>query len=326
MRLMNEYYFRMGLVAGVAAAMLVGMPLAACGSTSNKNTETNNLSEAAERPAVSVPTIHGRQTLVLLTNGHPRVAHAYHRQLRLCQHMPTPPGALDETVEDKLGRIYYEFWIDGNRAAAIADVWSFRQGEGQDVCNFYPVHNVRRVVSGPNGTYRIDVDESTAIYFPESSYHRPSPRPSGSAPAQGSHQSPKRQRQKVAEMLQNHGFGKIAQAVQNPPGHTKTSIAGQPAICTTSKLAKRRECVWSGGRQWGFYGNARDAYLGSRSVFLQDPGPLMAPAANIMLSRRPADGNGMRMTTQTFTIGAPVPEDVFAVPDDLNVRVRDHKP
>lgn len=327
MQLLNEHFFRIGWLASIAATMLLAAPLTACGASSNQETDSNAATQSTAHSAASAPTIHGRQTLVLLTDGHPRVAHTYHRQLGLCRNMPTPPTALDKAVEAKLGRIHYEFWIDGNRAAAVANIWSYRQGEGRDVCNFYPVHNIRRVVSGPDGTYRIDVDESTAVYFPESSYHRSAPRPDGSTPPTlADKPSQQKQRQKVAETLQKHGFGKIAQAVQTKPGHTKTSIAGQPAICTTGKLTKRRECVWSGGRQWGFYGHALDAYLTGKSVFLQDPDQLMVPAAAIMLSRRPIDGNGMRMTTQTFNIGEPVPEQMFTVPDDLSVRVWDHKP
>lgn len=74
-------------------------------------------------------------------------------------------------------------------------------------------------------------------------------------------------------------------------GPSRRNVAGQPCNEWTEDEGRFSQCVWSGGARWGFTPGGLQDYRPSRDV--------------IVLEQQPLDGQGIRVTTQTMSVGKP---------------------
>lgn len=89
-------------------------------------------------------------------------------------------------------------------------------------------------------------------------------------------------------------------ATQGFKGPERRSVAGQPCNEWTEDEGRFRQCVWSGGARWGFTPGGLQDYRPSRDV--------------IVLEQSPLDGNGVRVTTRTMTVGRPFDQAALETP------------
>ena len=275
-------------------ALLATLPMAGCSAGQNGG----EVGSGADNAAIDTPSIHVRQTSVMLHHGEPAVAQTYRRALEHCSGAVTP---LPADVVAKLGRTYLETWFEGPRMAVKADRWDFKNADAAAGCQFQPVHASKLTIVTPGRSVTADLVAKSATREDSEGVRREAVA-SEAKPAEGAADDDAKMRAAVMGELEKTGQGDL---VAQDKG--ATTVAGQP--CVQSANAQGETCVWSGGAAWGFH---------TDTVVSADR--MDAPVDSIPLSVKPADGEGYRLTTESMSVGKPIDSNVFDLPADITVK------
>lgn len=252
--------------------------------------------------AAQAPVIHLRQTAVLLSDGQPVVEKNYLYMLHNCQQGKLPLKPLPADVVKKLGRTFYDIWFDGRRMAVRTVYWDFKlpPPSSMKLCQFEPDKWVQISIDRPGQTLEIDMRKMTATRQPSDGVVR--------APLRAPTAEDEKEKAEAMAQLKKMGYGSIVESQQS-----QSSVAGQPCLREVSQIAGT-SCTWSGGKQWGF---------NTDSNFDPAPGsvdePLGVPDDSVLLELD-SGKDGVRLTTQSMTVGGKADEGAFAVPSGLTMK------
>lgn len=280
------------------AVLLASVPLAGCSAGAGgaeAKTDAANL-------ALKTPPIHVRQTSVLLHQGVPAAEHLYQEALARCRAGSMPVTPLPESVVAKLGHTYLDTWYDGARMATKADRWDFKSADGAAPgCVFEPMHESRLSIIEPGSATVVDLIKGTATREPSKGVRREIAAQDDKQAGADTAQDDEKLRAAVMGELQKQGQGDLMAKTEG-----ESTMAGQP--CVRFSSSQGEACVWSGGKKWGFVTDT------AASADRMD-----APGDNITLSNKPANGEGVQLTTDAMTVGTPIDGKVFAVPANVAI-------
>lgn len=262
--------------------------------------------------AEEAPPIHLEQTAVLLKEGKPVIEGNYRFALAACQKAQaeaTRDGGtvslkpLPEETAKKLGRTFYHIWYEGRRMAVRTDSWDYAMPEGK-LCEFQPVQDVELFIDEPGQALIADLTKGTATRQPSDGVVR--------YPLQPPTADDEAMKSKVVALLQKQGLGNMV-----PADEGQGEVAGQPCRRVESDLTGTA-CTWTGGEQWGFLPES-----GQQPEALAEGVSTGIPGDSILLSADPADGTGVRLTTESMTVGGAADESVFTAPAGLKIDQRE---
>lgn len=258
---------------------MAALPLAGCSGSGNANADEGGADVAAD-----TPPIHVEQTLVLLDGGQPKEERNYRQMLAQCQGGAFPVTPLDADVAKKVGRTYRQVWYDGERMAEKRDTWGFTIADQASPCQFKPTHESMLSITTADAAIDIDLADKSGTRHASDGPIRTALGDDDDA-----------LRAKVAAQLGDKMPQKLGEDTD----------AGQRCIRWKSAVTGE-SCVWSEGRDWGFDSNAVGVL--DNDDYVSD---------HIVLWSKPADGNGMQLTTQGMTVGRNFEDNVFAVPSGI---------
>lgn len=227
--------------------------LAACGASG---------SSAAADVSADLPPIHVVQTAELLDKGANAARQSYRQALEACQAAGLPTTPLSSQDEARVGTTRYELWFAPGMEVVREQAWDVAIDNPGISCHF------SLILEGSQ--------EST-----DASHHEIVDLATGQADRE---QTPPGALERVAADPAD------LQPPEGTSGPRKRQVAGQPCNEWVSEGQGNRQCVWSGGADWGFSPGAANAdYRPSRSA--------------VVLEQVPLGDSGLRLTTERMTVG-----------------------
>lgn len=265
--------------------------------------ESSDRADDTARLVKNTPPIHVEQTVVAIKDGQPMMESQYLSILEGCEggHIPVQP--LDAADVKKLGRSFLSIWYKGRSFAVRMDQWGYsNEGWPLGICRFQLTHEASELtIVKPGSLSSIDLIKGTSTSKPSLGVQRDPDQPRTAEDA--------KEEAAVRAELQRYGHG-LEGVLDNTKN--KATALGQPCIhmvnvSTSERFSGAEDCVWSGGAQWGFNTSGAESELdGSED--------------SIVLWREPAEGTGMRWTTESMTVGKDFDNAVFDVPANVTVR------
>lgn len=303
------------------AAWLVGLAVGVGCVVGSASAGEGRDASADVNVAPDTPPIHLRQTGWYVKHGRPYVQGEYADLLRTCRKADFPTTPLAGDIVKKLGRSYYDIWIEGARLAIRSTSWGFDVDDGEQACRFRAVRSERAAIANENGIYSLDLDVHSAH---RRAADRKIVRYARKPRTPAAQRADDKQRAAVMALLKKQGYGQIADEAAS----TRTSsarVAGQPCR-KTQKRSSGSVCVWSGGRRWGFddVADHSPGYISGYTPLLTSVDVVLLPGDSLILSASPANDEGERLTTQMMTVGKPPQTSVFDVPANVSIEPGPH--
>jgi len=237
--------------------------------------------EDASASSSERPPIHYDQTAVLMVDGQAQEEKAYRSLLDACKKSGMPTHELTQDEVGKIGRLHVEAWIGPDTQAKHTEEWHQNAGSP---CQFTLIHKDQtEIIDAQGRSTLIDAATHKAEVQELGAPTPVTPLPAGDG--------------NMDDAAKQAGWSKLSDASANG------------AACSIWQNAQGLQlCVWKGGAKWGYSSYGVDA--------LKDG---MSQDSSIVLWSRPGKGAAWSLETRVFTVGQPLDQSAFKVPDGVAV-------
>lgn len=237
--------------------------------------------------AIDWPAIHLDQVQEIVVDGENAARRDYRFALERCRETGWPVRELDPAELQRLGTTRVRLWLSPELEVIRDEQWTLGLEDGApvDSCLFRLEHSGR--YSYADG----EVELSRELGDPTSAGDGlAEPSPGG-------------------EILPRFALGPAGDGSNDFTGMGTGQVAGQPCRAWRGRSVSGdiEQCIWSGGRAFGF--DDHDAGDGCSPAR-----PIEASLGSIVLSQEPVEGKGCRISTTAFTVGAALDRDAYAPP------------
>jgi hypothetical protein len=280
---------RLALVPALTAALLAACsdgPAAQPGYVANEAAQTAAAGPTDEGAVADWPAIHLDQVHELVVEGANAAQRDYRFALARCRETGWPVRELTAAELERLGTTRVRIWASPTLEVVRDEQWTLGLEDGApvDSCLFRLEHGGR--YSYADGS----VEMSRAL---------------GDDAAAGDSAEP------VAggEILPRFPLDPSAGGADGFEAIGERQVAGQACRAWRGRSVdgEIEQCLWSGGRSFGF----DDQAVGEGCSPAR---PVEASLEAIVLAQEPVDGKGCRIRTRNFTVGDALDRDAYAPP------------